>query len=72
MQVSTDDGKLFYKLYAALLSFVNGKLKVVPETFSDSRQYTALPPETRLAVRNALYERRELIEQICAKQPQPT
>jgi hypothetical protein len=62
MQVSIDDGRLFYKLYAALLSFVNGKLNVVPEPFLDSREYTALPPETRLAVRNALYKRRELID----------
>ena len=40
MQVSFADGKLFYKLYAALLSFVNGRLKVVPEQFSSSQEYT--------------------------------
>jgi hypothetical protein len=69
MQVSFDDGKLFYKLYAALLSFVNRKLKVIPEQFSDSREYTALPPETRIIVRNALYKHRDLLDQFINENP---
>jgi hypothetical protein len=69
MQVSYHDGKLFYDLYAVLLSFVNGKLKVVPEQFSDSRQYTAMPPETRLAVRDALYKHRDLIDEFVQGNP---
>jgi len=69
MQVSYDDGVLFYKLYAALLSFVNETLKVVPERFSDSLEYTSLPPETRLAVRDALFERRDLIDRFVQENP---
>jgi hypothetical protein len=69
MQVSFDEGKLFYKLYAALLSFVNRKLKVIPEQFSDSRGYTALPPETRIIVRDALYKHRDLIDQFVGENP---
>ena len=30
-----EEGKLFYKLYAALCSYANGKLNVVPGEFSD-------------------------------------
>ena len=69
MQVSYNEGKLFYKLYAVLLSFINGKLKVVPKQFSDSREYTAMPPETRLAVRDALYEHRDLIDEFVQENP---
>ncbi len=69
MQVSFDEGKLFYKLYAALLSFVNRKLKVIPEQFSDSREYTALPPETRINIRDALYKHRDLIDQFINENP---
>ena len=41
MNLTPDEGRLFYDLYAALLSFVNRKLEVSPETFSDSREYTS-------------------------------
>jgi hypothetical protein len=63
MNVTFDEGKLFYDLYAALLSFVNGKLKVISEQFSDSEGYTALPPGKRLAVRDALYADRQLLDE---------
>ena len=35
MNLTFDEGKLFYDLYAALLSFVNRKLQVSPEQFSN-------------------------------------
>ena len=38
MNLTPEEGKLFYDLYAALLSFVNRKLEVSSEQFSDSRQ----------------------------------
>ena len=69
MQLSHDDGVLFYKLYAALLSFVNGKLKVISERFSDSEGYTALPPEKRIAVRDALFLHRDLLDQFLQENP---
>jgi hypothetical protein len=34
MQVSFDDGNLFYKLYSALLSFANETLRIVPHPFA--------------------------------------
>ena len=67
--LTPDEGKHFCELYAALLSFVNRKLNVVTEQFSDSREYTATPPEARYAIRNALYDHRELIDQFVAENP---
>ena len=55
MNLTPDEGKLFYDLYAALLSFVNRKLEISPEQFSDSRDYTSTPPEVRVAIRDALF-----------------
>jgi hypothetical protein len=69
MQVFYDDGVLFYKLYAALLGYVNAKLKVIPEQFSDSRDYTAMPPDKRLAVRDALFTHRGLLDQFVEENP---
>ena len=69
MQVPYDDGVLFYELYAALLSFVNGRLKVIPEQFTDSRGYTAMPPAKRLAVRDAFYKHRDLLDQFVQENP---
>ncbi len=69
MQVTFDEGKLFYDLYAALLSFVNRKLKVSSETFSDAREYTSTPPEARVAIRDALFDQRELIDEFIQENP---
>ena len=69
MQVTIEEGKLFYKLYSALLGYVNRKLGIVPGQFSDSSEYTSLPPQTRGKVRDPLYEHRELIDQFVAENP---
>jgi hypothetical protein len=69
MQVTVEEGKLFYKLFSALLGYVNRKLDVVPEQFSESSEYTSLPPQTRGKVRDALFEHRELIDQFVAENP---
>lgn len=69
MNVTPEEVQQFYELYAALLSFVNARLNVVPERFSDAPEYVTTSPETRLAVRNALYENRQLIDQFVAENP---
>ena len=69
MNLTFDEGKLFYDLYAALLSFVNRKLKVSSEKFSNSVEYTATPPEARVAVRDALFAQRELIDEFVKENP---
>ena len=67
MQVTVEDGKLFYKLFSALLGNVNRKLNVVSEHFSNENEYTSLSPQTRGKVRDALYSNRELIDQFVAE-----
>jgi len=69
MNLTADEGKLFYDLYAVLLSFVNRKLKLSSEQFSDSREYTSTPPEARTAIREALFARRELIDEFVHDNP---
>jgi len=66
MQVTVEEGKLFYRLFSALLGYVNRRLVVIPEQFSDSSEYRLLPPQTRGKVGDALYEHRELIDQFVA------
>jgi hypothetical protein len=69
MNLTFAEGPLFYDLYAALLSFVNRKLKVSSEQFSDSREYTSTPPEARVAIRDALFAQRELIDEFVEEDP---
>ncbi len=69
MNLTFDEGKLFYDLYAALLSFVNRNLKVSSEQFSDAQMYTATPPGARVAVRDALFAHRELIDEFVKENP---
>ncbi len=69
MNVTFDEGVLFYELYVALLSYVNEKLTVVTEQFANYPEYMATRPEARAAIRDALYDHRELIDQFIAENP---
>lgn len=69
MIVTFEEGRLFYELYAALLSFVNQRLRVIPEQFADMVQYLAVPAESRAAVRDALFTHRELLDQFVEENP---
>ena len=69
MNLTFDEGKLFYDLYAALLSFVNRKLKVSSERFSDARGYLSTPPQARVAIRDALFANRGLIDEFVKENP---
>jgi hypothetical protein len=67
--VSFEEGVLFYKLYAALCSYANSKLNVLPNEHADPEQFNLLPPEMRLKVRDALHAQPELIEQCVQENP---
>jgi hypothetical protein len=69
MRVKFDDGKLFYELYAELLSELNRKKKLIPGLFSSTKKYTSLPPKKRLKVRNALYDDLGSIDEFVAANP---
>ena len=69
MNLTFDEGNLFYDLYAALLSFANRKLVVSPDQFSNSREYTSTPPDARVAIRDALFAHREMTDEFVRDNP---
>ena len=69
MNLTFDEGTLFYDLYAALLAFVNRELEVSSEEFSNSQEYTSTPLEARVAIRDALFAHRELIDEFVKENP---
>ena len=52
MLLSPEDAELFFKLHRSLMLFVNQRLNLVPDLDSPE-EFAALPPESRLEVRNA-------------------
>ena len=69
MNLHPDDGRLFYKLYSALMFFTNERLHVLDEPVADAKAYEALPPQPRVKVRDALHASKELIDQFVADNP---
>lgn len=69
MNLSREEVRLFYDLYAALLAFVNRRLAVSPEQFANSEEYSATAPEVRVALRDALFAQRELIDEFVRDNP---
>ncbi|MCB0063124.1 MAG: hypothetical protein KDE19_13460 [Caldilineaceae bacterium] len=69
MQLSKSDADLFFKLMWSLQHFVNQQLAIQPQADS-LRAYQALPGADKMAVRDALYDHIELIDQYLAQNPQ--
>jgi hypothetical protein len=69
MRLPPEEGLLFYKLYPALLCYVNEKLQLVDALASDLEGYLAVPGELRLQVRNALHAHHELIDGFVRENP---
>jgi hypothetical protein len=53
MNIHPDDGRLFYKLYSALMFFGNQRFQVLGEPVADAAAYEGLPPQSRMKVRDA-------------------
>ena len=68
-QLHIDEGKLFYKLHPALMFFANERLKLLPDDVADPEEYTSLPPETRIKVRDALHAQPDLIDEFVRENP---
>ena len=68
-QLHIDEGKLFYKLHPALMFFANERLKLVPDEVAAPEEYTSLPPETRIKVRDALHDQPDLIDEFVRENP---
>ena len=56
MLLPEDDAQQFFKLFPALLVFVNGQKGVLEEDVSTPDDFMQLPTEQRVQVRNELYE----------------
>ena len=69
MKLSPEDVHLFYKLYPALLQFVNERYNIV-DAVSSAQQLISLPPEDRYQLRERLFENDELIDEFVKKNPQ--
>ena len=68
MKVSAEEAELFFKLLWALQFFVNQRLQLFPdiETLDD---FKAAPIESRLQLRDAVYENAELIDAFIQENP---
>ena len=68
MLLAPDDAHLFFKLMPALQVFSNQQLKVI-KNCSDVEQYKKIPNEQRVKLRNAVYEKPEIIETFVLENP---
>ncbi len=68
MLLSPEDAELFFKLHRALMFFVNQRLGVVPDIASPD-EFSHLPPQARVDVRNAFLEEVDLIESFVDENP---
>ncbi len=69
MTLTAPDSALFLKLMRSLQHFVNQKLGIVSGV-TTVEKYSSLPIRKKLAVRNALYEHPELIDEYVRENPQ--
>ena len=69
MNLSPEDGRLFYKLYSVLMFFANERLDILDVPVANARAYEALPAASRTKVRDALYTQKELIDQLVEANP---
>ena len=61
--------ELFFRLHRTFMFFVNQRLKVIPDKISTPEEFSALLPEVRLKVRDALLANLDLIESFIAENP---
>jgi hypothetical protein len=69
MLLSPQDAQLFFKLHRALMFFVNQRLGVLPHTIGSPDEFSALPGEDRLKVREAFLDETDLIELFVDQNP---
>lgn len=61
MLLSPQDAEQFFKIHRSLMCFVNERLQIIPEIDTPD-EFSALPPEARLEVRDAFLDELDLIE----------
>jgi hypothetical protein len=68
MLLTPQDADLFFKLHRSLMCFVNERLQIVPNVATPN-QFSALSPEIRAEVREALLQHSDLIDSYLAANP---
>ncbi len=68
MLLAREDADLFFKLHRALMWFVNQKLGILPD-FSSPDEFSSLPLESILKVRDAFLDEMDLIESFVNENP---
>jgi hypothetical protein len=69
MLLPPDELELLFRLHRTLMFFVNQRLKVLPDDVPSPEAFSALSPELRLKVRNALNANQDLIGAFVAENP---
>ena len=69
MNLSTQDAQLFFKLFLAILAYVNRQLNVVPNVSKPSDLYR-LGTERTAKIRDALYAHRDLLDRFISENPE--
>lgn len=69
MLINPPDAVLFFKLHRALMHFVNLRLQAVPDRPANPNEFSALPPETRLKVRDAFLKHTDLLQAFVDENP---
>src|SRR6516225_9418178 len=69
MLLSHHDVELFFKLLRALMFFVNQRLKVIADDVASPEEFSSLPPDVRLKVRDAFLYHTDLIGAFVEENP---
>ena len=69
MKLSTQDADQFFELMWSLQEYVNLKLEILPD-IDTMEEYKKLPRSQKLAVRDALYDNIELVDEYLKENPQ--
>jgi len=69
MFLSMDEVERFFRLYWALMFYINEHLDVLPEDVASPEEYSILPPEDRYEVHLAFHQHLELIDRFVGENP---
>src|SRR6516164_7404474 len=69
MLLTPQDVELFFKLHRALMFFVNQRLKVIADDVASPDEFSSLPPDVRLKVRDAFLKHTDLLQAFVDENP---
>ena len=69
MLLTPKDAGLFFKVHRSLMFFVNQRLEVIPDPPANPDEFSSLPPETRVKVRDAFLSHMDLIRSFVDENP---